>query len=57
MEETFYWQPFEKGFYIACSDFENFIGLAFTCAYIPSEKCFQIMLHTGTFAIAIGWEF
>lgn len=44
-------------FYIALSYMENFIGVAFTCAYIENEKVFQIMLHIGTFAVAIGFDF
>ena len=56
-EEVLYWKPFGKGFYIACSKLDDFIGLAFTCAYIPSCCCFQVMLHMGTFAVAIGWDF
>ena len=56
-EEMFCWQPFDKGLYVACSNCDNFIGFAFTSAYIPSEGCFQVMLHIGTFALAVGWEF
>ena len=56
-EEVFYWKPFNRGFYIALSGIDNFIGLAFTCAYIPSERIFQIMLHIGKTALAVGWDF
>lgn len=56
-EAVFYWKPFGVGLYVACSILENFIGFAFTCAYIPSERVFQIMLHVGNSALAIGWDF
>jgi hypothetical protein len=55
--QTYYWQPFEKGFYIAFNNLDDFIGIDFNIAYIPSAKCFQTMLHIGILAIALGWEF
>ena len=56
-EHTYYWQPFDKGFYIALSEVEDFVGFALTMAYIPSVKDLQFMLHMGTVALAIGWSF
>lgn len=54
-EQIYHWDI--GGFYFAISRLSAFIGFAFTCAYIEEEKVFQIMLHIGTVAIALGYNF
>ena len=54
-ENTFYWNL--GGFYVALSELPSFIGFAFTCAYIRDDHIFQVMLHMGTIALAIGYDF
>ena len=54
-EDTEYY--YLGNFYLAVSRLSSFIGVAFTCAYISEVQMFQIMLHIGTLAISVGYDF
>lgn len=57
MSVLFFFQPFNKGFFMGLGFKDNFIGVNTSFGYLVEQKTLQLYIQIANVYLCTGWKF